>query len=215
MAKDSAGFSTKLKQFGYSDSMIAAVWPSWWSEDAEGSASAQLDLRFSVARKLGLDPRALLLEEDQPTFVWKDEAKFKRLRSESVIEQAAITSFGVALARTLVAATEEAFSLQGVRAKDLRSSILGNGHFVRLTDLLALCWGLGIPVVHLRVFPLPAKQMCAMSVRIDNRFAILLGQDANYPAPVAFYLAHELAHIAAAKQEARRMPARFACPRGA
>ncbi len=81
-------------------------------------------------------------------------------------------------------------------ALQLRESILANQPFVRLTDLLALCWAVGIPVIHLRVFPLQAKRMCAMSVCVGDRFAILLGKDSNYPAHVAYYLAHELGHAA-------------------
>jgi hypothetical protein len=61
--------------------------------------------------------------------------------------------------------------------------------------LLATCWALRIPVIHLRVFPLEAKSMHAMVVGVDGRFAILLGHDASYPAPVAFWLAHELGHV--------------------
>jgi Zn-dependent peptidase ImmA (M78 family) len=61
--------------------------------------------------------------------------------------------------------------------------------------LIATCWALGIPVVHLRVFPLDTKSMHAMVVTVDGRFAILLGRDASYPAPVAFTLAHELGHV--------------------
>ncbi len=34
-----------------------------------------------------------------------------------------------------------------------------------------------------------------MVVNADGRFAILLGRDASYPAPVAFTLAHELGHV--------------------
>jgi hypothetical protein len=37
--------------------------------------------------------------------------------------------------------------------------------------------------------------MYAMAVKHKGRFAILLARDAHYPAPVAFYVAHELGHI--------------------
>lgn len=37
--------------------------------------------------------------------------------------------------------------------------------------------------------------MHAMVVTIGARFAILLGRDSSYPAPIAFTLAHELGHI--------------------
>jgi hypothetical protein len=36
--------------------------------------------------------------------------------------------------------------------------------------------------------------MHAMVVKVDDRYAILLGRDARYPAPIAFTLAHELGH---------------------
>ena len=47
----------------------------------------------------------------------------------------------------------------------------------------------------LRIFPLKNKAMHAMVVRVRGRYAILLGRDATYPAPVAFTLAHELGHV--------------------
>jgi hypothetical protein len=35
-----------------------------------------------------------------------------------------------------------------------------------------------------------------MATRAEGRHAILLGKDAIYPAPIAYYLAHEIGHIA-------------------
>ena len=68
--------------------------------------------------------------------------------------------------------------------------------FVGLENLLALSWSAGVPVVHLRIFPWPQKRMAAMTVRVGERSVVLLAKDAVYPAWIAFYLAHELAHIA-------------------
>jgi Zn-dependent peptidase ImmA (M78 family) len=184
-----------LRRFGLSDSAVNAAWPGWWGDEAEGSPSAQVELRFSLARKLGLDPRSLL-EDDAPRFVWRDEGKFKRLSSESDTERAAITSFGISIARGLVAATAEGPLIEGVEAQELRNSILARQDYVRLVDLLGVCWAMGIAVIHLRVFPLTAKRMCAMSVRVGNRFAILLGQDSEYPAPICYFIAHEIGHAA-------------------
>lgn len=184
-----------LEKFGLSDPAISAAWPEWWSDDAEASASAQTELRFSLARKLGLDPKSLL-EEDEPRFVWKSNAKFKHLTSESELERAALTSFGTSIARSMVVATELQGSLEGLSAGELREKILKNQKFVRLVDLLGLCWAIGIPIIYLKVFPHSAKRMCAMTARVGSRFAILLGKDAQYPAPIAYYVAHELGHIA-------------------
>lgn len=192
---NSGNLKRRLRQSGYSDSAILAAWPSWWSEEAEGSISGRIELRFSLARKLGLDPR-VLLERDEPIFVWEDEAKFKHLGSESEAERAALSSFGISVGRMVSAATKPTELSLSISAKEFRTAILSNKEFVGLQDLLGICWSHGIPVIHLRVFPLTAKRMCAMSVRIGDRFAILLGKDSNYPAPISFYLAHELGHIA-------------------
>src|SRR5437588_12250307 len=63
----------KLLHLGLTRQAVDAAWPAWWSEEAEASASARVELRFSVARKLGLDPRSLLEDPSQPRFVWHDE----------------------------------------------------------------------------------------------------------------------------------------------
>jgi hypothetical protein len=190
---DSKKLRWTLQNTGFSEPAISAAWPSWWSDDAEASSSAQVELRFSLARKLGLDPRSLL--NDEPRFVWPD-AKFKHLSTDSEAERNALSSYGTSIGRILLAATESAHSIQGATAQELRAGILAKQQFVRLVDLLGLCWAVGIPVAHLRVFPLTAKRMCAMAIRAGVRFALLLGRDSEYPASIAYYVAHELGHIA-------------------
>jgi hypothetical protein len=74
--------------------------------------------------------------------------------------------------------------------------ILGSQPYVRLADLISICWSFAIPVIHLRVFPCAQKRMAAMTVHGTLGSAILLGKDSEYPANIAFYLAHEIAHVA-------------------
>jgi len=190
---------SRLKKLGLSDPAIKAAWPRWWSDEADTSVSARIDLRFSVARKLGLDPRSLLDDEQQPRFVWRDEARFKHLSGEGDLERSAITSFGKALGSVLITASPPSIPITGSTAQGMRSLILREKQpYIRLLDLLSLCWSVGIPVIHLRVFPWPQKRMAAMTVQVEDRCAILLGKDSMYPAQIAFYLAHELAHISLA-----------------
>ncbi|WP_244511784.1 MULTISPECIES: ImmA/IrrE family metallo-endopeptidase [unclassified Rhizobium] len=105
-----------------------------------------------------------------------------------------MTSFGVSIGKLLIKATRT-IDLPSVSAVDLRTATLSNAPFVDLQSLIAICWSVGIPVIHLRVFPLDRKSMHAMVVEDQGRYAILLGRDANFPAPVAFTLAHEIGHI--------------------
>ena len=196
MTSEEGQLKQRLKAIGLSDPAIEAAWPEWWSDAAGPSPSARLELRFSVARKLGLDPRSLVDEDGIPRFVWRDEARFKHLSGESDLERAAISSFGRALGTFLISATTAREPMAQASAIDLRNVILRSQPFVRLVDLLALCWSAGVPVVHLRIFPSARKRMAAMTVRVADRSAILLAKDSIYPAHIAFYLAHELAHIA-------------------
>jgi hypothetical protein len=147
---------------------------------------------------LGLDPRSLLADDRKPAFVWHGRARFKHLTTEDEVEREVIASFGRALSALLLRAASQEAPLPNLTATDLRQLILRESPYVRLSDLLSIAWALGIPVVHLRVFPWPHKRMAAMSVRVGDRYAILLGKDAQYPAPIAFYLAHELGHVALA-----------------
>jgi hypothetical protein len=185
----------RLKNVGLSDAAISAAWPDWWSDSASDSASAQTELRFSIARKLGLDPRSLLEDDQEPRFIWREEARFKHLSDEGKLELSAITSFGTALGRFLASSIAVTAPLPTLNAVELRKVILREQPYVRLVDLLSVCWSIGIPVVHLRVFPTLRKRMAAMSVRIDGRYVILMGKDSMYPPHIAFYLAHELGHV--------------------
>lgn len=189
----------QLRRLGLADGAISAAWPRWWSDDAEASPSARAELRFAVARRLGLDPGSLLVD-NEPRFLWRQEARFKHLSAEDEVEQAGIASFGRALATAIAGATAApSADLAGYKAAQLRGQLLESGRpFIGLDTLLALSWGVGIPVVHLRLFPWPQKRMAAMTVRIGERSFVLLSKDASYPPWIAFYLAHELAHIALA-----------------
>jgi len=188
-------FKKRIKKTtNYSDSLINAAWPEWWSEDATGSPSAEAELRFSVARKLGLDPRSLQ-NADGPLLMWDDTAKYKRFNGNEA-EHRAITSFGTSISRILSRGITIKHSLVGYSAAEIRKSILAEQSFVRLQDLIALLWSVGIPIIHLKVYPLAAKHMSAMAVSSkDGDFAVLMAKDAQYPAWAAFSIAHEIGHI--------------------
>ncbi|SOB80696.1 protein of unknown function [Sphingomonas guangdongensis] len=194
MTTDSNDLRRELRRAGLSEKAIDAAWPTWWSEELADDPSGRAELRFALARRLGLSPKSLLGERVR--FVWNDEARFKHLSAEDVTHRAALASFGMTVGGSLLRATPEVAGIVGVTAADLRAAILRDRAFVDLQGLVFVCWAVGLPLVHLRVFPLDAKAMHAMVVGVDGRQAILLGRDAPYPAQTAFTLAHELGHVA-------------------
>lgn len=193
MNVDAKKLRRTLKASGLSNRVIDAAWPEWWSDEANASSSARAELCFAVARKLGLSPKSLINE--QVEFVWRDKARFKHVTAETGAERDALGSFGVSIGRQLISMTRSHLQADLVSAEELRAAILRGSVYVDLRSLLSTCWAIGVPVIHLRVFPLQSKSMHAMVVRAEGRYAVLLGKDASYPAPVAFTLAHEIGHM--------------------
>src|SRR4051812_6768006 len=122
MEADRNALKKRLKEAGLSDPLIEAAWPAWWSDEAFSSQSARAELRFTIARKLGLNPKALF--HDEVEFVWKDEARFKHLSNETEHQKAALTSFGISVSRMLVRSLHAAPEPRTVGALDLRMAIL-------------------------------------------------------------------------------------------
>lgn len=185
----------RLRQDGLSDRAVEAVWPTWWSADAERSPSATTELRFTVARRLGLSPAALF--EAGPQFVWRDDARFKNLGELNEHEAAVLASFCVGVGSHLIAAVDlESVSAPLPDAASLRNVILQGARSVNLFSLLVVCWAMRIPVVQLRLFPLRQKGMHAVATRAGERYAVLVGRESRFRAQVCFWLAHELGHVA-------------------
>ena len=193
MIRDAESLKTELRAAGLSRAAVEAAWPEWWSDKADASVSARTELRLSVARNLGLAPKALIGE--RVDFVWRDRARFKHLRAEVDAPLAALNSFGVSVGRSLIEATDAKGDLVGLSASRLRALLSPMGP-PNLRSLLALCWAVGVPVAHLKVWPLAQKAMHAMVVGQHGRHAVLFSREASYPAMVAFTLAHEIGHIA-------------------
>jgi hypothetical protein len=136
------------------------------------------------------------LFEGEPRFVWTNEAKFKNLGAQSPQELAILTSFGVAVGRCAVEGTTSDGDLSGLTAATLRASILASSNAVGLSELLTVCWALGIPVLQLALFPLARKRMHAITVRAGDRYAVLIGRESKFRAQVAYIIAHEIGHVA-------------------
>lgn len=192
---------SKLREDGLTDRAVDAVWPAWWSADAEGSVSATAELRYTLARRLGLSPSTLFA--DRPEFVWRHDARFKNLGDLSSQAAAVLASFCVGVGRHLVgAAPDPRVSVDLSSATRLRHQILQDYGVVNLHSLVAWCWVAGIPVVQLRLFPLRQKGMHAVATRAGHRHTVLIGRESQFRAQAGFWLAHELGHIGLGHVEA-------------
>src|SRR5258708_1062663 len=124
MPSEAASLRHELRQAGFAASAIEAVWPGWWSDEAETSFSATAELRFTVARRLGLSPKSLF--DGPPRFVWKDTTKFKNLGTTTPGEATLLTPFGTAVSRYTLAALPNEHHFQRSDASELRRPSLAN-----------------------------------------------------------------------------------------
>ena len=155
MALSSRRLRRELQQAGIATSAIDAVWPNWWSEDANESVSATAELTYTVARRLGLSPSALF--DGSAKFLWRDSTKFKNLGTTTEREQEILAAFAVAIGRCALAATHPVIASGLPDVHTLRETILRQGRLVDAFELLTFCWSLGIPVLQLPHFPPSTK----------------------------------------------------------
>ncbi len=151
-----------------------------------------------------------MLRSDEPVWVWK-VGKFKNLRAGAGEKEEAIVSYCTSIARAAASGiSAPAGAISG--AFEVRGALMRAKAYVELGDIVSYCWAAGVPVLCLKVFPLPAKHMHAMAVRVRDRSAILLARELSYPAQAAFDIAHEMGHIALGHLETDSVVADFEDP---
>jgi hypothetical protein len=187
----------RLEVAGFAGDFIRTCLPDWWDEQAEGSDSSWTHLQLGLAQRLSIDPLSLFDENAPLQLSDVGRPKFKHLVL-SEAQQRAANGFGSGLARLLFAATPGATHELPASALELRHLLLEDAlePWVGFGQLLTLCFAFGIPVAHLTAFPAGIKGMAAMATSVGQRGAIFTARKPTHPAQVAFYIAHELGHLA-------------------
>lgn len=191
-------FIDRLLDTGLSRELVDAALPEWWQPADANSTSARTLASLLLARRLSLDPRTLL-DDNQPVgFLHSGPIKFKHMRLVDGPRREALVAFARGVGRIAlgVMATGVAHDVPQDPLV-LRQALMGSGGaFVSFGDVLTACWSLGIPVLHLRVFPSTTKGVTAIAVRLGQRHAILVARETGIDAQYMFHVAHELGHIA-------------------
>ncbi|MDR1345494.1 MAG: ImmA/IrrE family metallo-endopeptidase [Bacteroidales bacterium] len=175
--------------------VVDAAWPEWWSESLDGDEEAHKELRRTLSTRLGLAVDSLDLT-GTPRFVWDDRIKYKNFRGDLAEALPALSSFGMALTKIIRQGMQPTQGITGISSASLRQVLIQGIPFIQLETLLKFLWSINLPVLHLQLLPLTAKYMCGMTVHDEYGYAIFLAKNDFYPAALAFYLAHEIGHIA-------------------
>jgi hypothetical protein len=151
-----------------------------------------------LARRLNIDPATLLDDEVPVGFLHTGVSKFKHMRLRDGARRDALVGFATGVGRMLLSIASSAEATQIVPADPLvlRRALLAGRPFVSFGDVITACWSLGVPVLHLRVFPAQTKGVTAIAVKLGGRHAILVARESGFDAQYMFHVAHELGHIA-------------------
>jgi hypothetical protein len=186
----------RLSEAGIGEALARATLPDWWSQDEAQSPSGRLLAALLLARCLNLDPETLLDDNVPIGFLHAGPTKFKHLRLAAGHRLDALTSYARGVVRIVLSCQQgPELQLPTSDAFDLHRQVIAGRDHVGFGDILSLCWALNIPVLHLRLFPAQTKGITAMSVRIAERYAILIARETGVPAQYMFHVAHELGHI--------------------
>lgn len=197
MASNVDRLVNRLLDIGLSKEMVDLSLPEWWiSEDYE-SPSARAMASMLLARRLNLDPTTLLDDEVPIGFLHTGVSKFKHMRLANGARRDALVGFAIGVSRLLLSmAEEESSHVVPADPLKLRKALISGRPFVSFGDVITACWSLGVPVLHLRVFPAQTKGVTAIAVKLSGRHAILVARESGFDAQYMFHVAHELGHIA-------------------
>jgi len=188
----------RLSRAGFDRRFLrSAILPDWW--DAECAADLELlpEIELRVARFLGHSVSLVRNpEEELPAPKYRD-AQLRRVRDVGRDRLApaihAALQIGGAVVRSLRNDKPTDAELP-VDALEWRRELRTSDGAVTLDHILSDLWRRGIPVVPLEVLPTPSFQ--GLAGIVEGHPVILLGHRHDEPGRVAFFVAHEAAHIA-------------------
>jgi hypothetical protein len=189
----------RLSRAGFKKDFVrSSLLPDWWDESCEENPALLPEIEIRLARFLGLpvsvlqDPTHVLARPDYPGAQLRRTRNLDRKRLGPAIHAA------LQIASAVVRALKPTASLLGIPPSDglrWREQIRRKGPHLDLKDIAADLWERGVPVVPLDMLPAPSFQGLACTV--EGRPVVLLGQRRNEPGRAAFFIAHEVGHIAA------------------
>lgn len=196
---NAAGFGRKfVKKFAL---------PSWWVDDVASSPAGLDQTLLIISRRLGLPFQDLKTPGAAISGV-RPDVRFKRIGDTSDENLRVPAAVGGKLAHLVLRATQSKEAKPFPSAVEAREEILdGGAPHVGLGELVDYSWAHGVPVIHLDVLPettskKKVRRPAGMAMRVGDRYAVVLCRRDKWESRQAFWLAHELGHIASGHVDA-------------
>ena len=188
----------RLKTAGFDRGFLrCAVLPDWWDDSLAANATTRSQSEWHVAQRLGV-PLAQLRDTAQAIVLpGTDDVRLKRATGGA--KRGDIAPGMIVARRTAAIVLPHLRDVPPLPAHlsvgDLRTWILARHRVVDLPALLDAAWAHGIAVFHFAPLPSAARKFAGMAYYEGKRPVVIIATGYDAPPRVAFYLAHEIAHI--------------------
>lgn len=187
----------KLSQVGLSESYVRkSALPSWWDDELNNKPAAVLEGAGHIAKRLHLDLRSLLSDDQEVQFKELPETKFKYHLQQGSDVPGTSHQLASRVAELVAYGVQTPFVPVPEDVNQVRSEILQDHPQINLESILNYCWQHGVAVVYFNDYPENTRKITGMIQWQGDRPVIVLSSKRTYPAWLAFHLAHELAHLA-------------------
>lgn len=195
MTESITSIYSTFREYGLTPEKVKSILPSWWRDEIAETQAGLQQAKIIIARALNLKLVDFLSDPAKVTFDLPDQKSFKLRKGTSEDD----VILAIAIARSASKIVLSNLSEQNKFAKidsaiDIRNKILNSGKpWVDLDSLVAYCWSIGIPVIHLSS-KLIKKKMDGIAMHTKGIPTIVLSsqQKIGY---LLFHLAHELGHF--------------------
>lgn len=187
----------KLSAIGLSEGYVRkTALPSWWSDELNDKPAAVLEGAGHIAKRLHLDLRSLLADEQKAQFKPLPCTKFKYHQQQKADIPETSHQLASRVAELVADAVQAAFVPIPEDASQIRTEILQSSPQVTLEAILNYCWQHGIAVVYFNDYPQNTRKITGLIQWQCDRPVIVLSSSQTHPSWLAFHLAHELGHLA-------------------
>lgn len=188
----------RLKTIGYDKEFLRhVVLPDWWEDSMADNPVSRAQIELRLAQRLSVPLADLADPSCELKVPCTDHIRLKRAKRDA---DRADVAPGMIVARNSVALVlphlRDVPPLPAnLTASAFRKWILARYKTVDLAGLVEACWAHGIAVFHFAHLPSASKKFAGMAYYEGDRPVIILASGYDAPPRLAFYLAHEVAHI--------------------
>jgi Zn-dependent peptidase ImmA (M78 family) len=189
----------RLSRAGFKKDFVrSAILPDWWDDNMAQDNDLLPELEIRVARFLGLPLSTLRAPGVRMACPEYPNARLRRVREIDRNRLTPAIHSALRIASAVVRCMRGSTNAPQIPPADgcaWRRQIIPGREAVTLDDILDNLWERCIPVVPLDVLPDPNFQ--GLACIVEGRPVILLGHKHDEPGRVAYFIAHEVGHIAA------------------